>query len=151
MGQGQAVTDSHVVSALKTKRIQVASQIESLQGQLRQATIDLDHVEAALRLFDPEVDLAALSPRKVAPVLYDTKGDTGRVILETLRTSMRPLSTAQVCEAVMLARGLDTNDKGLCRVMMRRTNANLKHWSKKRGLIRSMPGVGQQLIWEIVR
>jgi hypothetical protein len=145
------MTDTHVVSALKEKRIQVASLIESLQGQIRKAVIDLDHVEAALRLFDPDVDLAALSPRKVAQVLYDTKGDTGRVILETLRTSMRPLTTAQVCEAVMKARGLDTNDKGLCRLMMRRTNANLKHWAKKRGLIRSMPGPGQQLLWETVR
>jgi hypothetical protein len=145
------MTDTHVVSALKTKRIQVASQIEALQGQLRQATIDLDHVEAALRLFDPEVDLAALSPRKVAPILYDTKGDTGRIILETLRTSMRPLSTAQVNEAVMKARALDTNDRALCRMMMRRTNANLKHWYRKRGLIRSMPGPGQQLLWEVVR
>jgi hypothetical protein len=143
------VTDTHVVSALKEKRIQVASQIESLQGQLRQATIDLDHVEASLRLFDPDVDLAALSPRKVAPVLYDHKGDTGRVILDTLRESMRPLSTAQVCEAVMKARNLDTNDKALCRLMMKRTVANLKHWQAKRGLIRSMPGVGQQLLWEI--
>jgi hypothetical protein len=145
------VTDTHVVSALKEKRIQVASLIESLQGQIRQATIDLDHVEASLRLFDPDVDLAALSPRKVAQVLYDTKGDTGRVILETLRTSMRPLTTAQVCEAVMKARGLDTNDRGLCRLMMKRTTANLKHWQAKRGLIRSMPGVGQQLLWEVVR
>ncbi|MDB5739521.1 MAG: hypothetical protein JWP16_561 [Alphaproteobacteria bacterium] len=145
------MADSHAVSALKTKRIQVASQIEALQGQLRQATIDLDHVEAALRLFDPEVDLTALSPRKVAPVLYDTKGDTGRIILDTLRASMRPLSTAQVCEAVMKARALDTNDRALCRMMMRRTNANLKHWANKRGLIRSMPGPGQQLLWQVVR
>jgi hypothetical protein len=145
------MTDTHVVSALKEKRIQIASQIESLQGQIRQATIDLDHVEASLRLFDPDVDLAALSPRKIAQVLYDTKGDTGRVILETLRTSMRPLTTAAVCEAVMKARGLDTNDRSLCRLMMRRTNANLKHWAKRRGLIRSMPGVGQQLLWEVVR
>jgi len=145
------MSESHVVSALKAKRIQVASQIESLQGQLRHAVIDLDHVEASLRLFDPDVDLAALSPRKVAPVLYDTKGDTGRIILETLRASMRPLSTAQVCEAVMKARNLDTNDKALCRLMMKRTTANLKHWSAKRGLIRSMPGVGQQLLWEITR
>jgi len=145
------VTDTHVVSALKEKRIQVASLIESLQGQIRQATIDLDHIEASLRLFDPDVDLAALSPRKVAPVLYDTKGDTGRVILDTLRASMRPLTTAQVCDAVMKARNLDTNDKALCRLMMKRTTANLKHWQVKRGLIRSMPGVGQQLLWEIVR
>lgn len=143
------MSESHVVSALKEKRIQVASRIESLQGQIRQAVIDLDHVEAALLMFDPGVDLAALPARKVAPVSYDTKGDTGRIILETLRTATKPLSTAQVCDAVMAARRLDTNDKALCRVMMRRTNANLKHWARKRGLIRSMPGVGQQLLWEI--
>ena len=122
--------DAHVVSALKDKRMVVAGQIEALQAQLRQAVIDLDHVEAALRLFDPDVEMAALPPRKVAPVLYDTKGDTGRAILETLRQAARPLSTAQVCEAVMVARNLDTNDKALCRLMMRRTNANLKHWAR---------------------
>ena len=144
------MADPHVVSALKEKRIQVASQIESLQAQLRQSVIDLDHVEAALKLFDPEVDLSALPARKIAPVSYDTKGDTGRIILETLRTATKPLSTAQVCEAVMVARRLDTDNKALCRVMMRRTTANLKHWQKKRGLIRSMPGVGQQLLWEVV-
>ena len=86
------MTDTHVVSALKEKRIVVASQIESLQGQIRQAVIDLDHVEAALRLFDLDVDLAVLSPRKVAQVLADNHGILGRVILETLRTSMRPIT-----------------------------------------------------------
>ena len=86
------MTDTHVVSALKEKRIQVASQIESLQGQLRQAVIDLDHVEAALRLFAPNVDMAALSPCKVAPVLYDTKGDTGRISQPAPLRSPRPQS-----------------------------------------------------------
>lgn len=141
------MTDTHVVSALKEKRIQVASRIESLQGQIRQAVTDLDHVEAALLLFDPGVDLTALPARKVAPVSYDTKGDTGRIILETLRNATKPLTTTQVCEAVMIARRLDTNDKALCRVMMRRTNANLKHWCKRRGLIQSMPGPGQVKLW----
>ncbi|HEU0162154.1 MAG TPA: hypothetical protein VFQ69_07110 [Rhizomicrobium sp.] len=143
------MTDTHVVSALKTKRMEVAGHIEALQAQLRQAVIDLDHVEAALLLFDPDVDMTALPARKVAPISYDTKGDTGRIILETLRTATKPLSTAQVNEAVMVARRLDTNDKALCRTMMRRTNANLKHWAKRRGLIRSMPGPGQQLLWEL--
>jgi hypothetical protein len=91
------MTDTHVVSALKDKRMVVAGQIETLQAQLRQAVIDLDHVEAALRLFDPDVEMAALPPRKVAPVLYDTKGDTGRTILDTLRNAARPLSTASIC------------------------------------------------------
>jgi hypothetical protein len=145
------MTDTHVVSALKAKRVEIASQIEDYREKMRLAVIALDHVEASLRLFDPDIDMGALSPRKVAQVLYDTKGDTGRVILETLRESMRPLTTEQVCLAVMKARGLDIDDKALCRLMMRRTNANLKHWAKKRGLIRSMPGPGQQLLWETAR
>lgn len=145
------MAETHVVSALKEKRIKLATEIEAIQAQLRQRVIDLDHCEATLRLFDPDAEMAALPPRKVAPVLYDTKGDTGRIILGTLREATRPLSTSKVCEAVMLARGLDTNDKALCRLMMRRTNANLKHWHKKRGLIRPMPGPGQELMWEIAR
>lgn len=145
------MTDTHVVSALKEKRIVIASQIEDYREKMRQAVIALDHVEASLRLFDPDVDMGQLGPRKVPQVLYDLKGDTGRIILETLRTATMPLSTAKVCEAVMKARGLDTDDRGLVRLMMKRTTANLMHWKRKRGLIRSMPGPGQQLLWEIVR
>lgn len=145
------MTDTHVVSALKAKRIQLASQIEDYREKMRHAVIALDHVEASLRLFDPDVDMGELGPRKVPQVLFDTKGDTGRVILDLLRNATRPLATSAICDVVMKARGLDTDDKGLCRLMMKRTTANLKHWSAKRGLIRSMPGVGQQLFWEVAR
>ena len=145
------MSESHVVSALKEKRIAIASQIEDYREKTRQAVIALDHVEASLRLFDPDVDMGELGLRKVPQVLYDLKGDTGRIILGTLRTATVPLSTAKVCEAVMNARGLDSDDGGLVRLMMKRTTANLTHWKRKRGLIRSMPGPGQQLLWEIVR
>jgi hypothetical protein len=145
------MTDTHVVSALKERRIKLATEIEGLQGQLRARVIDLDHVEATLKQFDPDVNLGELGPRKVPQVLADIHGDTGRVILDTLRTATAPLSTAKVCEAVMKARGLDTDDKGLCRLMMKRTVANLKHWSKKRGLVRALQGPGQQFMWELVR
>jgi hypothetical protein len=145
------MAETHVVSALKERRVKLATDIEGYQAQLRRAVIDLDHVEATLKQFDPDVNLGELGPRKVPQVLADIHGDTGRVILDTLRTATAPISTATVCEAVMRARGLDTDDKGLCRLMMKRTVANLKHWSKKRGLVRSLPGVGQQLAWELVR
>jgi hypothetical protein len=143
------MAEAHVISALKAKRVEIASEIEDHREKMRLAVIALDHVEASLRLFDPDVDFTALGPRKVAQVLYDTKGDTGRIILDTLRNATRPVPTSAICEAVMKARTLDTDDKGLCRLMMKRTTANLKHWSAKRGLIRSMPGPGQQLLWEI--
>jgi predicted secreted Zn-dependent protease len=40
------MTDTHLVSALKEKRMRVASQIEVLQEQIQQTTIDFDHVES---------------------------------------------------------------------------------------------------------
>jgi len=40
------MTETHVVSALKEKRVSLATHIEGLQAQLRKAVIDLDHCEA---------------------------------------------------------------------------------------------------------
>ena len=47
----------HVVTALIEKRRELAGKIEGLQGQLKQAVVDLDNVESTLRLFAPEIDL----------------------------------------------------------------------------------------------
>src|SRR5262249_15032593 len=95
---------TYVISGLKEKRIQLVSQIEALQAQLRQAFTDLDHVEAALALFDPDFDFDCPPARRIAPAWGDTKRDSGRIILETLRHAAKPLLTEQICQAVMVAR-----------------------------------------------
>ena len=79
------MAETHVVSALKEKRIKLATEIERLREELRHRVIDLDHCEATLKLFDPTVQISDLGPRKVPQVLADIHGDTGRVILDTLR------------------------------------------------------------------
>ena len=59
--------------------------------------------------------------------------------------------TGALAERVMTERGLDTADVALKRVMINRVSACLRHWEKKRGAVRSMPGRGQSHMWEIVR
>jgi hypothetical protein len=51
------ITQPNVVSALRGKRGELAGQIDALQDQLRQAMIDLDHVDCTLRLFYPDIEL----------------------------------------------------------------------------------------------
>lgn len=51
------MADMHIVSALKEKRIQVANLIEAFQDQLWQTTVNLDHLEAALRVFNRDGEL----------------------------------------------------------------------------------------------
>jgi hypothetical protein len=140
----------HVVTALIDKRGKLAGQIDKLQSDLRQAVLDLDNVEATLRMFAPEMELAGLAPRNVPPALPAMKGDTGRMILQILRHAPRPLTTSEITEALMKERALDINNPTLFRTMSKRTIAVLRHWKNERGAVRSMPGPGQQLMWQVV-
>lgn len=47
----------NAVSALKSKRGEIAGRVDALQDQLRQALIDLDHVDCTILLFDPDAEL----------------------------------------------------------------------------------------------
>ena len=140
----------HVVTALIEKRRELAGKIEGLQGQLKQAVVDLDNVESTLRLFAPEIDLEAIGARKVPPAHHAFRGEVSRIILEALRKTTVPLSTTDLTERVMRERGLDQNDVALRRTMGRRIGACLNHWRRVRHVVKSMPGPGQVLLWEIV-
>jgi hypothetical protein len=136
------------VAPLVAKRADIAGQNEHLQGQVRPLTIALDHVEETLRLFAPDIDVAAISPRAVPVMHHAFRGEVSRIVLEGLRTAVGPLSTTQLTERVMRERGLDLNDTRRCWTMGQRVGAYLGHWKRERGDIRSMPGPGQLLLWE---
>ena len=108
--------------------------------------MDLDHVEETLRLLAPDIDIAAIAPRPVPPMHHAFRGETGRIVPESLRKAAGPLSTTQLTDCVMRERGLNLNDSKLCRTMSQRQGACLNHWKRERGVIRSMPGPGQMLL-----
>ena len=49
------MADPHVLTGLIAKRADIAGQIEHTQDKLRQLVIDLDHTDAAIRIFDPSI------------------------------------------------------------------------------------------------
>lgn len=144
------MADPHVVTALIQKRRELAGRIEHLQGELRQAVTELDHVEATLRIFKPDIDLTEVSPRRVPTVHHAFRGEVSRVVLDTLRATTRPLDTIELAKAVMRHRALDVNDKILLRTMSRRVGACLREWRAK-GAVASAPGPGQRAMWTLAR
>ena len=139
----------HVVTGLIAKRAEIAGEIENMQAQLKAKVIELDHVEACIRIFKPDIDVEEIAPRKVPTAHHAFRGEVSRIILEALRTTTLPLSTGDLTERVMRERGLDVSDASLKRTMSRRVGACLNHWRRVRGIVKSMPGPGQQLLWEI--
>lgn len=141
----------HVVTALIAKRAELAGQIENAQTEVVRLTVELDHIEASLRIFKPDLDIDGIAPRPVPPAHHAFRGEVSRILLESLRAADRPLSTTELTERVMRERGLNTKDVKLKRTMGRRIGASLNHWRRVRGALESLRGPGQVLYWQIKR
>jgi hypothetical protein len=104
---------------------------------------------AAIRLFDPNVDLDEIRPR-LPPRHSAFRGEVSRLVLNTLRKSDKPMSVSDITLHVLAGRGLNADDKPFARVLSRRVGACPRNLRRK-GLIKMTRMVGQAGLWEIVR
>jgi hypothetical protein len=141
---------SHVVTGLIAKRREIAGQIEDLQRRLKIAVTELDHVESAVRIFEPDIDLSDFGPRPVPPPHTAFKGELSRILIDALKAS-GPLNTRQLTDIVMKERGMSLDDLKAQRVMIRRVGASLNNWKRVKKVLKSSPGPGDTLMWEIDR
>ena len=139
------------MTALISKRAELAGQIEHAQAEVVRLTVELDHIESSLRIFKPDIDLAGIAPRPVPPAHHAFRGEVSRILLEALRATDRPLSTTELTDRVMRERGLNMKDAKLRQTMGRRIGASLNHWRRVRRVLESLRGPGQVLYWQIKR
>ncbi len=131
-----------------TKRAELAGRVEVMQREMRQLVLDIDHVDAAIRMFDPDADLDDIKPR-LPPRHSAFKGEVSRLVLNALRKAGKPLPVSALTLQVLTGRGLTADDKPFMRVLGRRVGACLRHLRKK-GLVRLKRGDGHIGTWEIV-
>lgn len=101
------MSESHVVSALVAKRAELTGQIEHFQSQIRQISMDVDHLDATLQLFDPDYDLLSIKPKGIrSSNPWFVKGEISRLALDALRTSSAPLSTCDITDALIARKSI---------------------------------------------
>lgn len=144
------MADPHVLTGLVAKRSESAGQIEHVQTTLRQLIIDLDNLDATIRIFRPDIDLEEIRPKPFPPRHAAFKGEIMRVVMSTLRTSARPLTGPEITMHVMAERGLNTADPRLLKLVGRRVGACLRHHRKKR-IVESFRASGALTHWNIKR
>ncbi|HLZ84409.1 MAG TPA: hypothetical protein VKQ54_12655 [Caulobacteraceae bacterium] len=112
----QRVERPNTVSGLNAKREDLLRYRQALEAEIRKVTCDIDHVEAAIRLFQPD---SALMAFKAYIVQHRAKkGTVKRFILAMLRDATGPLTTLQITEAWIAARGLQCDEE--TRVVIRK-------------------------------
>jgi hypothetical protein len=148
--RGVTVERPNTIAGLVAKRAEIAGQIDAARATLRQLIVALDHVDAAIRLFDPDYDTAAIRPKTYPVAQVTRRGDSIRLILDFLRQATEPMTTRQIALKVMTVRGLNADDTALVLMMTRRVGASLRNYRDK-GTIRSIKDgrYGKYDLWEI--
>src|SRR5947209_6254789 len=129
------MADPHVLTGLVAKRAEIAGRIEHAQTALRQLIIDLDNVDATIRIFKPDADLEEIRPKPFPPRHAAFKGEIMRVLMSALRTSVKPLTGPEITMQVMAERGLNTAEPRLLKLVGKRVGACLRH-HRSTGLLR---------------
>lgn len=139
----------NAIAALKDKRGEIAGRIDALQDQLRQALIDLDHVDSTILLFDPDAVLDEIKAKPMPPRHHAFKGQVTRGILDMLRKSASPMDGLSITLMLMEERELNLADKRLVKTIQKRVGAALRNM-RDRGLVTSTePRKGGLLSWSI--
>jgi hypothetical protein len=143
------MAEPHVVSALKAKRAELAGEIELTTRQLHGLRAALEHLDATLCLFDPAAVPGAIEPKVWRPKAdWAKRGEMTRICLDTLRRASGPLCNRDIALALMTARGMDTDDDRLVKLIAKRVGCCLRG-QRELGLVVSEEGPGQTVVWRL--
>ncbi len=129
------------------KRREIAGKIEHHQRALNDLVIDLDHVDACIRLFDPECDLGPAKAKRFPAQHAAFRGETQRYVLGALRAAAGPVTSLEIAVEVVKGRGLDPNDQQAVSLIRKRVGACLFKLRQK-GVVQEMPMTGSYKGWK---
>jgi hypothetical protein len=139
----------HAIPTLLRKRSEIARVIDQKQGELVNLLSDLNALDCAIRIFDPEIELPEVIMRPLPPRDGAGRGQMATTVLAILRGLSEPMQTEALRDEVMKRRGLSLADRPLCRMMLARVHSCLRA-QRKRGIVASRK-VGKFSAWEVVR
>ena len=97
----------NTVSGLVRKRAELAAFRKGLEGELHKVTCDIDHLDAAIRLFDPDATPRAV--QRYATKHRAKKGTLRRFVLAFLRDARAPVTSRDITERWIAERGLNAD------------------------------------------
>lgn len=135
----------NTVSGLVAKRDELIAYRGRLECEIRKLTCDLDHLEAAIALFDPK-----LTPKTVLRYVAKhraKKGHLKRFVLGMLRDAEAPLTSKDITTAWIAARGLNADEPTY--VILRKRIGACLIALRVQGLASDVGAVGEYKTWAL--
>lgn len=139
---------AQALHALTRKYAEVAGLVAKAKAEVYRLTTDLAHIEAAIRIFDPKIDIGRIKAKHVPIREPSAQGEITGIILDTLRDSPNPLTPRELTEHLMVRRALPVDDRDLFNIMLKRVRACLRS-QRGRGVLKPIAMEGMAQRWEV--
>ncbi|MDX2205657.1 MAG: hypothetical protein NW223_23100 [Hyphomicrobiaceae bacterium] len=107
----------NTVAGLVAKHKELCDLRERYAVEIKKLTVDIDHLDACIRLFDPAADTDAI--KAYVTKHRAQKGTVKRFVLSTLRTATAPMTSRQITELWVRDRGLNADEATLTAIRKR--------------------------------
>jgi hypothetical protein len=105
------MAELHVVGALRAKRAELAGVVSQLEKQVAQQRMNLTHLDATMRLFDPQVRPNEIRPKQQRErSAWFRSGECLRLIYDELRDATQPMTTRDLAERIMRVKAMPATD-----------------------------------------
>lgn len=146
------MAESHVASALRHKRGEIAGEIIASERRITELRAALVHVDATLKLFaGDDANPEAIPPRLPRPMRAlgapSRRGDLTRTTLDVVRRAGCGVSTAEVADQVASALGM-TQERGAGRTAFTEQVRNALYRQRDRGSLVTMKD-GLRTLWRV--
>jgi hypothetical protein len=109
--RGTAMAEPHVIGALRNKRAELAGIVLSLKQQLVQRRASLTHLDATMRLFDPELRPEEIRPRRQRTCnAWFRPGECLRLVYDVLRDAAEPVRAPDLVARIMAMKSISASD-----------------------------------------
>jgi hypothetical protein len=141
--------EPHVISALRAKRAELSRRVHAVEDHLKRLRASLAHIDAILPLFSTDDDPDTLARPLHRRSRYFASGEVLKRCRDALRTATAPLSSAEIAEALMVAKSMPKDDPQLRRYIADSVLPVMRRLVK-RG-VATKTGEGSATRWEIAK
>ena len=111
------MAESHVISALVSKRAELAGLVQHHKKEISRLSRELVAIDRSIKIFDPEYKITG-----IRPVLFRKKnfffkrGESQRLFLDILREAGGPMSTIEIVHEIIKRKQFELESDDLTRL-----------------------------------
>jgi len=139
----------NTIAGVQAKRAELVKLHDNLIADAKKVTCDIDHLDACIRLFDPDADHQQRLKNRYATKHRAHFGHTRRFVLNALRIAPEPMTSVDITRDWIKDRGLEPDES--TRILLTKRIGSCITSLKRQGLIRHHGMKGEYKAWELAK